>query len=401
MKRFILIFAIIFTFFITNINVNAEENITTFAINKDTFNANCETYISYKSLIDEALTNYADSNDYYVITINEAGDLNDINLTIWDENATVSYHKTTYSIDFRVTNYKYLIHFYNNKIQAVVDNSNHENTSWSNLSSLLPDNLVDTNYSFYQNFYPVLEITGIFNDNITLNNGASMPTLKKLFNYNSWLDYTNDVNYTIVNLDDYEYVILSLKNYSQKEAFDTNLKVKGMIGITPVYEFGTAEKNDITDRCNISYSDYTDYRLYILKNDLTNNAVYYVKACEEGSSFKYDNTIFDITYVTEENVDNPVITINGTDYNVIPFDELSNSANENENNNYIPGQTSGSFSDFILNTFDYIESFWRSLITFMGLVTKFFNTLPVEIRAISITAFTTAITLGVIKIIKT
>ena len=36
----------------------------------------------------------------------------------------------------------------------------------------------------------------------------------------------------------------------------------------------------------------------------------------------------------------------------------------------------------------------------MSLVTKFFNTLPIEIRAISITGFFTAITLGVIKFIK-
>ena len=49
---------------------------------------------------------------------------------------------------------------------------------------------------------------------------------------------------------------------------------------------------------------------------------------------------------------------------------------------------------------EYVTSFWNSLSTFMGLVTKFFNTLPIEIRAVCITFFTTACTLGLLKILK-
>lgn len=206
------------------------------------------------------------------------------------------------------------------------------------------------------------------------------------------------VSYTLVDLNDYEYVILSLKDYEQKEAFTSNLRVKGMIGITPVYEFGTIEKNDVTDRCNNSFSDLTDYTLYILENDLINNAIYYVKACEKDSLLEFDNTTFNVTYVTSENKDNPVISFGGVDYNVIPFDKLTTTANSNEENNFVPGANT-EFKPFEAVA-DYVSSFWNALTTFMGLVTKFFNTLPIEIRAISITAFTTALTLGVIKFIK-
>ena len=396
MKKILLIL-LLTIFFIPN--VDAEESII-FSVNRDKYDASLATYEAYKTLIDETLAEYADFNDYYAITINEAGDLNDINLIIWDEISTMYYQASNSSILFGATNYKYQIHFYQNKIKYIWDNSNHEHTSWRNLSSLLPDNLVATNYNFYQNFYNNLEIEGIFIDNIILKHGDSFPTLLKLNNYNSWDSYIKNELYTEVNFDNYEYVILSLKDYTKKDAFDTNLQVKGMIGVTPVYEYGTAEKDAVTDRCNVTYSDYTDYRFYILKNDLLSNAVYYVKACEEGSSFKFDNTIFNATYITTETVNDPVITVGGVQYNVIPFDKLSNTANKNEEENFVPGESGSSLTDIIDNTTNYISSFWNSLSTFMSLVTKFFNTLPIEIRAICITTFATACTLGLLKILK-
>ena len=228
----------------------------------------------------------------------------------------------------------------------------------------------------------------------TISYGSELPSLYSPGSFDP------NALYTEVNLDNYEYVILSLKDYTQKDAFDTNLQVKGMIGVTPVYEYGTAQKDSVTDRCNVSYSDYTDYRFYVLKNDLLNNAVYYVKACEEGSTFKFDNTIFNATYITTETVNDPVITVGGVQYNVIPFDKLSNTANKNEEENFVPGESGSSLTDIIDNTTNYISSFWNSLSTFMSLVTKFFNTLPIEIRAICITTFATACTLGLLKILK-
>ena len=261
--------------------------------------------------------------------------------------------------------------------------------------------LYDTNFPFrasqdvaFSNFYSDGSAVLTYKNEL-------LPKFKDLVKYDSYADYKENYdNYTEVNLDNYEYVILSLRDYTKKDAFDVNLQVKGMIGVTPVYEYGTTEKDSVTDRCNVSYSDYTDYRFYILKTDLLNNAVYYVKACEEGSSFKFDNTIFNATYITTETVNDPVITVGGVQYHVIPFDKLSNTANKNEEENFVPGESGSSLTDIIDNTTNYISSFWNSLSTFMSLVTKFFNTLPIEIRAICITTFATACTLGLLKILK-
>jgi hypothetical protein len=225
--------------------------------------------------------------------------------------------------------------------------------------------------------------------------------------YSDGYDSFISSRYTTVDLDKYNYVILNLKDYSKTEAFSSNLQVKGMIGITPIYNYGTTEKDSVTDRCNLSYSDFTDYRLYILDSDLTNKAVYAVKACEDNSSFKFDNTIFDITYVTDENIDDPVITIDGIDYHTIPFADLSVTANSNEDNNYIPGESSNiasgdksSLKSILENVTDTLSDIWDTIIYFFSFVTKVFSILPTEIKAISLTTFITGCILGLIKILK-
>lgn len=232
-----------------------------------------------------------------------------------------------------------------------------------------------------------------------LNKTTSDYLFKDYSQFIDGIDSPSD-NFTTVNLDDYEYVILNLKDYKQDKAFNTNLKVKGMIGITPVYNFGQTEKDVITDRCNLSYKDYTDYRFSILKQDLQNDAVYIVKSCESGSLFKFDNTIFDVTYVTADNVDDPVVTIGGKDYHTIPFKNLTNSANKNEENNFVPGESGFSLTDVVSNISKYVSSFWDSIVNFMGLVTKFFNTLPIEIKGVAITTFSMACMIALIKFLK-
>ena len=72
MKKILLIL-LLTIFFIPN--VDAEESII-FSVNRDKYDASLATYEAYKTLIDETLAEYADFNDYYAITINEAGDLN-------------------------------------------------------------------------------------------------------------------------------------------------------------------------------------------------------------------------------------------------------------------------------------------------------------------------------------
>ena len=265
-------------------------------------------------------------------------------------------------------------------------------------------------FSMFNNndYFDELQISDFYSDNIILDSSTIIPNIYSLSNYSSWSEYQteNDSKYTTVNLNDYYYVLLNLKDYSKKEAFNTNLYVKGMVGITPIYNYGTVSKDDIIgnkveDRCNLSYDDFTSYRLSILKSDLENNSIYAVKSCEDNSSFKFDNTLFDITYVTDENKNDPIVTINGKEYHTIPYDDLPSTATKNEEENYIPGESKPlGFNDIIENVTDILSSFWSSLTSFMSLVTKCFNSLPVEIRAISITTFTIGCILGLIKILK-
>ena len=238
---------------------------------------------------------------------------------------------------------------------------------------------------------------------LTLKVGDSIP---QFYAYDKVFDKLDTSTTTTVNLDNYEYVILNLKDYNQDKAFNTNLKVKGSIGITPIYNFGQTAKDDIMgskvqDRCNVKYDDYTDYRLSILKQDLQNNSLYVVKGCEEGSSFKFDNTIFDITYVDENNKSDPVVSIGGKDYHVIPFDKLPSSANKNEEENYVPGEsekfTLGSITKNLTST---LGSIWSTFTSFFGFVTKMFSVLPNEFQAIAILTFSTGCILGLIKILK-
>ena len=272
--------------------------------------------------------------------------------------------------------------------------------------------------SFYENFMISSNFDLVFqlkdNSTVTINNFRDKGTITFenndtfpfLYSSENIFDNLATSNLTTVNLDKYEYVILNLKDYNQKNAFNTNLKVKGSIGITPIYNFGQTAKDDIMgskvqDRCNVKYNDYTDYRLSILKQDLQNNSFYVVKGCEVGSSFKFDNTIFDITYVDENNKSDPIVSIGGKDYHVIPFEKLPSSANKNEEENYVPGE-SERFAlldklDFLINNLNRV---WDAFTSFMGFVGKMFSTLPDEFKAIAISSFTIGCILMIFKIIK-
>lgn len=244
------------------------------------------------------------------------------------------------------------------------------------------------------------------NKNNTLKTFVSGDKLPVLFP-NGYIPGSNN-KYTTVNLDNYDYVILTLKNYNQKKPFTTNLQVKGQIGITPIYNYGQTTKDAVTgvkvqDRCNIKYNNYTSYPFYILKQDLQNNVIYAVKKCSNGSEFKYDTTIFDITYVTDENKDDPIVTINGKQYHTIPFNDLPSTANKNEEENYIPGESGspnseGGLSSALKGIQQKMSEIWDIITFFSGFVNTMFSILPEPIRIILLSAFAIAITLGLIKI---
>ena len=272
--------------------------------------------------------------------------------------------------------------------------------------------------SFYENFMISSNFDLVFqlkdNSTVTINNFRDKGTVTFenndtfpfLYSSENIFDNLATSNLTTVNLDNYEYVILNLKDYNQDKAFNTNLKVKGSIGITPIYNFGQTAKDDIMgskvqDRCNVKYNDYTDYRLSILKQDLQNNSFYVVKGCEVGSSFKFDNTIFDITYVDENNKSDPIVSIGGKDYHVIPFEKLPSSANKNEEENYVPGESEKfTLSSITKNLASTLEGIWNSFTSFFSFVTKMFSVLPSEFQAIAILTFSTGCILGLIKILK-
>ena len=244
-------------------------------------------------------------------------------------------------------------------------------------------------------------ISGFYdNDSINLDIGNKIPKAKDLFSYSSWSDYNSNLGLTSVDLDNYEYAILSLKNYNT-DPFNTTFYVKGRIGITPVYNYGQSEKDTITDICNISYSDYTPLRVYALEQDIQNHAVYYVKACESGSAFKFDSTLFNITYVTQENLSDPTVTINGSTYHTLPFNSLTNTANQNDENGFVPGEVTpgtGGLDSAIQNVQNKMSEIWGTFTYFTSFINQLFATLPVELRTVLISAFTIAIILGLIKI---
>lgn len=422
MKKYFLILLIGFLAIIPC--VKAEENITyniplDYSVNSyQEFVCSSKDKIgssSFDTAYNEILNYYLkniDLNKYpnYVISVLDSSDL--------------SYHfylyafKNSYSINVTDHNISFEF-FHDDSIQIYFDSSINDYSLLSNYDtgfSLWYGNNKG-GYSYYtyvdSNFLITFDsanfvIRNFYDDDIILNSGDVLPKVKDLMKYNSFSDYSNNYDsiYTEVNLDNYEYVILLPKDQTKKDAYDVNLKVKGMIGITPVYEFGTVSKdsvlnNKVEDRCNVSYSDYTDYRFYILKSDIQNHAVYYVKSCESGSSFKFKNSDFVAYYVTEENKDDFVLTIGGLDYHIIPYEELPSTATKNEEENYVPGESERfALLDIIDNLTNTLDGIWKSFVTFMGFVTKMFSTLPIEFRTIAITTFTVSCVLGLIKILK-
>lgn len=430
-------------------------------VKADTFSVSCDYSNNYSYLFEKYgqdniidLANnmyslydskYKDNYSFYAITMYFTDEIAYVSMRLFDS-AKVNwcsgggcYVTDTDNYSVSSTNYFVVISSYNiNNSSFELINTKEFNdltaessvSSWDyltvkfngsiNNSSSLPSSVSSAICTIDLPFYSNLNFSFVSNkyvDEFKLQNRPGSTTytvLNKTTTSYSFRDYSQFIdgidspsaNLTTVNLDNYEYVILNLKDYNQDKAFNTNLKVKGSIGITPVYNFGQTAKDDIMgskvqDRCNVKYNDYTDYRLSILKQDLQNNSFYVVKGCEVGSSFKFDNTIFDITYVDENNKSDPIVSIGGKDYHVIPFEKLPSSANKNEEENYVPGE-SERFAlldklDFLINN---LNRFWDAFTSFMGFVGKMFSTLPDEFKAIAISSFTIGCTLMIFKIIK-
>lgn len=214
-----------------------------------------------------------------------------------------------------------------------------------------------------------------------------------------------DNKYTEVNLNDYAYIALFLKDYSKTKAFSTTTYVKGQSCITPLYNFSTSLKPDKSENiCSPVYSDYTASDIYVLKSDIENKAVYYVSKYDSSieNSIKIDTSVFDIFYVKEEDAANPTFNYKGNEYAGIGLDNVDYSANKNTENGLVPGESKNvadTFADVIKKPLELFKNISSGLTSFFSLITSFLGFLPTELQGFLYFSFVVAIVLGIIKII--
>lgn len=272
-----------------------------------------------------------------------------------------------------------------------------------------------SNLDLYNSTEHILDISGV--SNFTINPGDKIEPM-----YTSYEDYINGSSgnsYVEVNLNDYPYIALSLKDYSKTEEFTSMFYVQGQFCLTPVYNYGQTEKKDIisgsqNQRCSLAYDTFTPIRTYILKSDLENNAIYYLKAYDTTieNKVKIDTSIFNIHYITEDDKDNPILTINGRDYTPKSYDELTDTSTKSEDENYGSGvvctvgdlnctrqYSSFSWSDIFDDSLDFLKGIWDSIVVVFEVIIYFISILPSPLQSFLYFSFMLAIILGLIKII--
>lgn len=266
--------------------------------------------------------------------------------------------------------------------------------------------LVSSNFDLY--FYTDYDSVIINNyldrgNTYILKNGDILPTIYK------GKDFTDKSNLVEVDLNSYPYIALSLKDYSKTEAFDVNNYVKGQYCLTPVYDYGLKERREFlsqtqVERCSPYYNDFTLIRTTILKSDLDNHAIYYLKSYDTSkeNKVKIDSSVFNIHYITEEEKDNPILNINGTKYSTLPFDKLTDTANKSESEGYVSGASGEikvNWSDIFTSPLDFIKGIWSSVTQVFIVIGYFIALLPTTLQYFLYISFMLAIILGLLKII--
>lgn len=254
-----------------------------------------------------------------------------------------------------------------------------------------------SNFNLTYNGTNTYSVTG--NSNFTISPGN---TIQPIFTSNS--AFQN--NYIEINLNNYAYIALALKDYD-KSPFDTSIYVKGQYCLTPIYNYGMTERKDIlegtqVDRCSPYYDNYTPVRTYILDSDIKNHAIYYFKAynTSKDNYIKIDSTIFDVTYITEENKDNPYVTINGKTYPTIPYDNLTDTATKSEDEGYMSGGSEKfSFSDIFTAPLEFLEDIWDSIVSVFDLIKELISLLPPVMQNFLLLSFTLTTIMGLLKFI--
>lgn len=291
-----------------------------------------------------------------------------------------------------------------------------------------------TNYDMkFISYNGVDKISTSFNgDSLTINSGDSFPLGQDLFDLNIISDPNlSSNNYTEINLNNYPYVVLSLNDYSISDDFYSNMYVKGQYCVTPGYNYGLLSYDDVNSTrvqniCSQYYDQETLVRMYVTKDNLKNNAIYYIKAQDKTKDniIKVDTSIFTIHYIYEDDKDNPIININGKNYSIIPFDELPSTANGNTDEGFVPGlscqvgdfncTTSNyyrsdsnlfdengnlSFGSIFSSPLDLLKDIWSAIIKVFELISMLILLLPTPLQSFLFLSFMLAIILGIIKIL--
>lgn len=444
MKKLILLFTLAFTLCISSVNADTKNYIYKLPNENFTFDKNINVYSNYKDIYlklyegiyQDYILKYRDTYPYYsiyfkndrsCITCEETDDLHIYmymysskpSLNINSDNLSNSYvtiksdYVTEYSYDIKTDSY-------------ILPIKQSETSLYVNPF---------TNQYYYSNFDLLLNLEGINSINVTtfptsnytlaLADGNIFPTTQSFFN----IDLLNESNINDglsieINLNDYSYIALSLKDYSKipENGYSTyvNFDIKGMLCITPVYNYGQTERKDVItgtqiQACSNYYNEFTAVRFYILPDDVKNHAIYYLKSYDstKDNIVKIDSSFFDISYVTEENKDNPKVEINGKLYPTLSYDSLTDTATKSEDEGYTSGVTCGAgdlncyiehnpeniFSTLFDKPLEIMENIWSSITSVFDIITEFISLLPKELQACMYLSFILALILGILKII--
>jgi len=283
--------------------------------------------------------------------------------------------------------------------------------------SIFKDNYYDGSFlKLYDNLLiPTFEDSNLY----SVHKADSDFLIEPYYLYDNNLDLKEET-FATIDLNQYSYVALSLKDYSKTETFFTNVYVKGNYCITPVYNYGMTEKSEYypgyqVDRCSPYYEDFTAVRTYILEQDLKNNAIYYLKAYDKTKDnvVKVDSSVFNITYITEEEKDNPYVSIGGKNYPTISYDNLNSSSTKSEEEGYISGvvcqvgdfncysehNPSNIFDEIFSSPLKFLEDIWESVTSIFKLIAEFISLLPPIMQSFLYLSFMVAVILGLLKII--
>ena len=382
----------------------------------------------YKLLFEKYETDYKNNYPYFLIQMSYTNsddlwlDLIALDAPVYFKINETSYAKTYFEDDVLLesNSSRYVslrsIYSFNEKMYEmpiVIDGLNAPAHYGFSSSHIYENYFIDSNFDlkFYTDYDNIIiHNFRDTNSDYIINSGDIYPTLYKN-------GISSSSSYTEINLNDYAYIALAPKEFYSDET-TTTVYVKGQYCLTPVYNYGLRERNDVLSgtkmqRCSVTYEEYTPVRTYLLKQDMQNKSIYYVKAYNTNieNKIKVDNSVFDITYITEEQKNEPYVYIQGKYYPTIPYDKLTDTATKSEDEGYNAGTScavgdlnchadySSSFSDIFDAPLEFLEGVWDSIVSVFNLITELLSLLPPVIRDLLYLSFTLALIIGLIKII--